>query len=257
MRQQTKKGNSMSDLSNIGFTIETEEDFRNMIEKSFESAYQIEVLGGSYVQFIDPSGAELWTQLDVNHEFIGFHPHFHGISRRAVALTSKIENDESELDGMFHAWANPVDSSEPESGDYPFVFNVPNITTLGEIEFPKNVDIQLSAFAIDFEFYPNEDDYYGSQDEELQFAVESFVPSGLFDFDDEEAMPEPYAVFSGIIRQSEKRINEMTGEAFYWMLVETLGGEIDVVVSLDLCDQLPNVLGVIQGQFWLSGRVLD
>ncbi len=247
----------MSDLSNIGFTIESENEFKNLVEKSFEKASQIEVPWGSYLHFIDSSGAELWTQLNLENEFIGFHPHFHGLSRRPVIVTHEIEGEESELDGMLYAWANPSEVDDPESGDYPFVFNVPDIKALGELEFPKNVDIQLTAFAIEFELYPNEDDYYGSQDEELQFAVESFMPVGLFNFEDEDATPEPYAVFSGVITQSEKRKNEMTGEEFYWMLVETLGGEIDVVASVDLCDELPNVLGVIQGQFWLSGRVLD
>jgi len=247
----------MSDLSNIGFNIESEEQFREIVEKSFESATTIEVPWGSYIHFVDPSGAEFWTQLNLENEFIGFHPHFHGMSRRPVSIVREIEGEESDLDGMFYAWANPSESDDPESGEYPFVFNVPDIKALPEMNYPRNVDIQLSAFAIEFEFYPNEDDYYGSEDEEVQFAVESFMPVGLYNFEDEDETPEAYAVFSGIITQSEKRKNEMTGEEFYWMLVETLGGEVDVVASLDMCDELPNVLGVIQGQFWLSGRILD
>ena len=247
----------MGDLSNIGFTIDTEEEFISLIEKSFETASQIEVPWGFYIHFIDSSGAELWTQLNLDGEYIGFHPHFHGISRRVVALTRQIESEESELDGMFHAWANPIELTEPESGDYPFVFNVPDMKVLDKMDYPQNVEIQLTAFATDLEFYPNEDDYYGSQDEELQFAVESFMPIGLFEEDEEGENPEPYSVFSGVVQQSEIRTNEMTGEKFYWMLVNTLGGEIDVVASRELCDQLPNPLSIIQGQFWLSGRILD
>ena len=247
----------MGDLSNIGFNIDTEDDFVSLIEKSFETASQIEVPWGFYIHFIDSSGAELWTQLNLDGEFIGFHPHFHGISRRVVSITRQIEGEESELDGMFHAWANPAELSEPESGDYPFVFNVPDMKVLDEMDYPQNVEIQLTAFATDLEFYPNEDDYYGSQDEELQFAVESFMPIGLFEEDENDENPEPYAVFSGVVQQSEKRKNEMTGEEFYWMLVDTLGGEVDVVVSTDLCESLPNPLSIIQGQFWLSGRILD
>jgi len=247
----------MSDLSNIGFTIDTEDEFASLIEKSFETATQIEVPWGFYIHFIDSSGAELWTQLNLDGEFIGFHPHFHGMSRRVVALTREIASDESELDGMFHAWANPAEPTEPESGDYPFVFNVPDMKVLDEMEYPQNVEIQLTAFASDLEFYPNEDDYYGSQDEELQFAVESFMPIGLFDEDESGEAPEPFAVFSGVVQQSEVRTNEMTGEKFYWMLVDTLGGEVDVVASVELCESLPNPLSVIQGQFWLSGRILD
>ncbi len=247
----------MSDLSNIGFNIDTEEEFATLIEKSFETASQIEVPWGFYIHFIDSSGAELWTQLNLDGEFIGFHPHFHGMSRRVVAITRQIEGEDSELDGMFHAWANPAELTEPESGDYPFVFNVPDMKVLDEMDYPKNVEIQLTAFASDLEFYPNEDDYYGSQDEELQFAVESFMPIGLFDEDENGEAPEPFAVFSGVVKQSEVRTNEMTGEEFYWMLVDTLGGEVDVVASTDLCESLPNPLSIIQGQFWLSGRILD
>ncbi len=249
----------MSDLSNIGFNIDTEEEFVTLIEKSFETASQIEVPWGFYIHFVDSSGAELWTQLNLDGEFIGFHPHFHGMSRRVVAITRQIEGEDSELDGMFHAWANPAELTEPESGDYPFVFNVPDMKVLDEMDYPQNVEIQLTAFASDLEFYPNEDDYYGSQDEELQFAVESFMPIGLFDEDEDEneEAPEPFAVFSGVVKQSEVRTNEMTGEEFYWMLVDTLGGEVDVVASTDLCESLPNPLSIIQGQFWLSGRILD
>jgi hypothetical protein len=247
----------MSDLSNIGFNIDTEDEFATLIEKSFETASQIEVPWGFYIHFIDSSGAELWTQLNLDGEFIGFHPHFHGMSRRVVAITREIEGEDSELDGMFHAWANPTELTEPESGDYPFVFNVPDMKVLDEMDYPQNVEIQLTAFASDLEFYPNEDDYYGSQDEELQFAIESFMPIGLFDEDENGESPEPFAVFSGVVQQSEVRTNEMTGEEFYWMLVDTLGGEVDVVASTDLCESLPNPLSIIQGQFWLSGRILD
>jgi len=247
----------MSDLSNIGFNIDTEDEFATLIEKSFETASQIEVPWGFYIHFIDSSGAELWTQLNLDGEFIGFHPHFHGMSRRVVAITREIEGEDSELDGMFHAWANPTELTEPESGDYPFVFNVPDMKVLDEMDYPQNVEIQLTAFASDLEFYPNEDDYYGSQDEELQFAIESFMPIGLFDEDENGEAPEPFAVFSGVVQQSEVRTNEMTGEEFYWMLVDTLGGEVDVVASTDLCESLPNPLSIIQGQFWLSGRILD
>jgi hypothetical protein len=247
----------MSDLSNIGFNIDTEDEFATLIEKSFETASQIEVPWGFYIHFIDSSGAELWTQLNLDGEFIGFHPHFHGMSRRVVAITREIEGEDSELDGMFHAWANPTELTEPESGDYPFVFNVPDMKVLDEMDYPQNVEIQLTAFASDLEFYPNEDDYYGSQDEELQFAIESFMPIGLFDEDENGEAPKPFAVFSGVVQQSEVRTNEMTGEEFYWMLVDTLGGEVDVVASTDLCESLPNPLSIIQGQFWLSGRILD
>ncbi len=248
----------MSNLSSVGFHVESEEDLEKLAEKAYELAVPLETSAGTYVYYTEKSGAELWLQLNQNNELVGLNPHFKGKSRRQVCLTAEVERLDSELDGAFHSWADPAEPNDPDSGICPFVFDVPDFKAIGEILLPQSVDIQLSAFAQEFEYFDSEEDYQESQKEEPKWASQSFVPSGLFS-PDEECDPNPpqaYGIFSGIIKEYEKKTNQLTGHNFYWLLVDTLGGEIDVVADMDFFDKKPILNGVVSGQFWLSGQLL-
>ena len=249
----------MSNFSNIGFDVKSEEDFLSLIEKVHEKSVSLKTSKGTYFQYSDKSGAELWVQMNNKNQVIGANPHFKGKSNRKVSVTSSINRSESILDGAFHSWANPTEMNEPESGDYPFVFDVPNHKKHEGIETPQIVEIQLSAFAQEMEYYESEDAFDKGQKEEMKWASQSFVPSGLFNPDSEGTPenPEAFGLFAGIIRETEKRRNELSGNDFYWMLVDTLGGEIDVLADPNFFDKdLPKPGGVIHGQFWLSGYLL-
>lgn len=249
----------MSNLSSIGFGVSSQEEFEKLIEMAVAKSSQIGARNGSYLLYSEPSGAELWTQVNTSNEIIGANPHFSGQSKRRVCLTSTVERPESELDGAYHAWAAPITPDDPDSGEYPFVFDVPDFHTNGDIDFPRDFEIQLSAFAQELDIYENEDVYHANQSSEPQFAVRSFIPSGLFNFEEDSDPDPPQAlgIFTGIIKQAERRRNSFTNSEFYWMLVETLGGEVDVVADLSLIPDEPLVGGVAQGQFWLTGRLID
>ena len=247
----------MSNLSNIGFNVANEEDFENIAKQVYELGTSIESTKGTYIYYSDSSGAELWLQLNKNNEFCGLNPHFNGKSKRAVCITAEVKGVESELDGGLHAWANPTEVNDPESGMYPFIFDVPDFLTIGKLELPQSIDIQLSAFAQELECYSSEEEYDKNQLEEPKWASQSFMPSGLFSPDEGEdpSPPEAYGIFTGIIREHEIKTNELTGSNYYWLLVDTLGGEIDVVADAKLFKIKPVENGVITGQFWLSGQL--
>ena len=253
----------MSNLSDIGFPVRSEQEVNDVIMKVLESVSEIPCPRGSYYRFADASGAAIYLQANASQELIGFNPHFEGKSRRTVCLTEAIEKEASELDGAFHAWANPAEENNPESGEYPFVFDMPDFRTNAALKFPQNRDVQLAAFASnDFQLFADEQGFYDSQDPEgLPFASKSFVPSGLINFQtDETQTPLAFGVFTGEIREFELKTNELTGEKFYWFLVDTLGGEIDVVADPKLVDAAasePSVGGYLNGQFWLSGRLVN
>ncbi|HEX9960447.1 MAG TPA: DUF3881 family protein [Pyrinomonadaceae bacterium] len=247
----------MSNLSDIGFPVRSEQDVNDVIMKVLESVSEIPAPRGSYYKFADASGAAIYLQANASQELIGFNPHFEGKSQRAVCLTAAIEKESSEMDGAFHAWANPSEENNPESGEYPFVFDVPDFRLAADLKFPENRQVQLTAFAsTEFKIFKSEQDFYDSQDAELKFAAKSFVPSGLFNFElDNTQPPLAFGVFTGEIMDFELKTNELTGEKFYWFLVDTLGGEIDVVADPKLLATEPNVGGYLNGQFWLSGRI--
>jgi hypothetical protein len=249
----------MSNLTDIGFPVRGEQDINEMIMQVLGNVVEIRCHNGFYLRFSDKSGAELYLQGNPEQELIGFNPHFAGKSRRKVALTQAIERDSSELDGGFHAWANPPNETG-ETGDYPFVFNSPDFRAVHLHEFPVTVEIQLSAFASnDFKIFANEQSYYESQENEPKFAAKSFVPSGLFAAVENDSIDlstvHPIGIFAGEIKEFERKTNTHTSEDFYWFLIETLGGETDVIADVKLITEEPKIGGIVSGQFWLSGKI--
>ena len=251
----------MSNLSDIGFPTPDEQAVNEMIMHVLEIAKPVKNQRGFYLVYTDSSGAEIYLQGNFNQELIGFNPHFAGRSRFKAGLTRPIERDSSELDGGFHAWANPSDENVEISGEYPFVFDVPDFRAVEIQEFPRIAEIQLTAFASnDFKIFADEEDYQNAQESELKYASKMFVPSGLFDFDsqnwDENNPPRPIGKFAGEIKEFALKLNELSGERFYWFLVETLGGDVDIVVDPKYVPNEPQIGGIVSGLFWLSGRIL-
>ena len=252
----------MSNLSDIGFPVQNEQDVNVLITETIKYVESIKCPQGFYLRFADASGAEIYLQGSNEQELIGFNPHFAGISRRTVGLTQAIERDSSPLDGGFHAWANPSGEASEMSGDYPFVFDVPDFR-LNEIKiFPHICEIQLTAFASnDFEMFADEKLYADGQEDEIKFASKSFVPTGLFAFDEAKeavdlSVVRPVGKLAGEIKEFELKTNELSGEKFYHFLVETLGGEVDVVADVKLIKDEPQIGGIVSGQFWLSGKII-
>lgn len=250
----------MSNLSDIGFPTPDEQAVNEMIMHVLEIAQPIKVAGGFYLHYADPSGAEIYLQGNNAQELIGFNPHYAGKSRRAVGITKAIERDSSELDGGFYAWAAPTSEMIESSGKYPFVFDAPDFRANQISEFPILCQIQLTAFASnDFKIFADEQSYYDNQSDEPKFAAKSFVPSGLFLPDSDATAidpPRPVGMFAGVIKEFELKINQISGEKFYWFLVETLGGEADVVADPKLITIEPKTGGIVSGQFWLTGKIL-
>ena len=251
----------MSNLSDIGFPTPDEQAINEMIMHVLEVAKPIQNQRGFYLVYTDSSGAEIYLQGNFNQELIGFNPHFAGKSRRQVGLTRAIERESSELDGGFHAWANPSDENVETSGEYPFVFDVPDFRAVEIESFPRIAEIQLTAFASnDFKVFESEEDYQKAQESELNYASKMFVPVGLFDFGsnnlDENNVPRPVGKLAGEIKEFELKTNELSGEKFYWILVETYGGDVDVVVDPKYVPNEPQTGGIVSGTFWLSGKLI-
>jgi hypothetical protein len=250
----------MSNLSDIGFPTKSDQDINDMISHVLELAETVPCPQGFYLKFSDASGAEIWLQGNKHQELIGFNPHFAGKSRRQVGLTKAIHRETSELDGGFYAWANPRDEAAEISGEYVFVFDVPDFLLNDEIKLPRICEIQLTAFASnEFELSESEESYYNSVNDKSAMASKSFVPSGLFLPDDKATAiepPRPIGIFAGEIKEYDLKTNQLSGNEFYWFLVETLGGEVDVVADVKFISVEPQIGGFISGQFWLSGKII-
>jgi len=208
-----------------------------------------------------PSGAELWMVVTGERVALGFEPHFFGPSRVAVEVTKTNEDCSG-----FEAWieARCVDN------DLPLEFSCPNYAmNKDSLKMNSFVEIQLAAFAHGIETFDtvekfNEESSKRSNLWDTQegntawpcmyiksFALASFV-------DQSKAC---HAGFTGHVLKTERKVNEKTGQPFYWALVNTLCGDVDVVVDPNCLKYYhcspPKAGGVIQGNFWLSGRIMN
>lgn len=242
-------------MTAIGFDVHSEEDFEEVAEYAYETGESIETARGTYLRARAGSGIEIWLQMNTEQQVIGLNPHYEGSSRFKVRLTDEIIRSEgSELDGTFHVWAE-FDGETEESGSYPFVFEMPNRAVYGDVQMPRSVSIQLTAFAHELSVFDNEEHFHASQQQaEVKFAAESFIPTGLFGEADE---PGSMAMFTGQVVESAWITNEQTGKDFHWALVRTLGGEIDVVADRETLEADIPVGGIVSGTFWLSAKIME
>ena len=236
----------------IGFSVRDEDDLHALAARAVEHGRAVAVRGGTYHHWAPGGGAEVWVQV-VGRRWVGITPHFAGgTSLRAGIVGRVLVPEDTPLEGHLHAWANPHDERTLDDGDYPFVFAVPDYRTLDGMRVPAAARVQLAAFAHELEVHPSEEAYLASQQTELKFAPESFIPSGMFG--DEGQAPVPLALINGHVLAAERRTNP-AGDAFWWMHVRTLGGEVDVVAEEELVTESPVVGGIVSGEFYLSGRV--
>lgn len=247
----------MSHLTTVGFHIENDEELKDLLGNAYEKGVPVEAENGLYVHFVDASGAELWIQVNQEKELVGLNPHFSGKARIKVGLVNVEEAEDDPMDGGYYAWANPRDlESEEEKGDYPFVFDVPDFYTTNYKELPQIREVQIAAFAQNIDCFESEEEFFAAQPEDIQMASSSFIPIGLFE-QEEGDMPSSFGLINGHVLEVAEKQNELTGQSFLWLLVETLGGTMDLVCSLEvLNDQVVEKGYVIHSVAWLSGRLV-
>ena len=247
-----------SHLTDIGFFTDTENDFLALAQHAYEHGELFTTARGTYFRWSPGAGVELWGQFNLDKEWTGLCPHFVGDARVRVALTAKLEGTSpSGLDGAFHGWADPS-TEEPDSGCYPFVFDAPDFRRYDTIQLPCIVAAQIAAFAHQVTAYESASTLEAAQKDEdgLRLADEAFIPMGLFTSEfDTATPPQALALLSGRVLETALRCNPFTQREFRWARVQSFGGMFDVVADplIVTGDVVPG--GILQGEFWLSGRL--
>ncbi len=246
-----------SQFSAIGFTVSSGEDLAALATSVTDRAETIDANEGQYLKWAPPSGEQLWLQVKRSGDALGMNPHFEGKSTVPIGIEARVVRDsQTPLDGTFLAWANPP-AGAMTGGDYPFAFDCPDAGTLAGLALPVRAVAQVAAFAQQVSVFADEAAYDASQKAQGQsFPSRSFIPSGLLSpAGDPIDPPEPHALFVGHVAEAEERRNSVTGNRFWWALVDTLGGTFDVVIDPELLPAPPRAGNILSGWFWLSGRI--
>uniref|UniRef100_A0A7S2VAC1 Uncharacterized protein n=1 Tax=Entomoneis paludosa TaxID=265537 RepID=A0A7S2VAC1_9STRA len=279
-----KPPNSPCHYSSIGFETPWSTDHMIELSKSFArnpSTKMYTPAGnaqehGCLLHLSTQNGAEMWGAVE-RGSFLGMDPHYCGLSRVPMRLTEKKWDDSSNAAAF--VGTTVMEESDNDSGDDDAVmmpmtleFDCPYSFFANDlVEMPQECTVQLAAFAHEIAVFDRLEDYKKHCQEvkargDMAFADRSFFWTAIFHDDEEEEdsdkrPPRSNAIMTGHVVQSEVKLNEQTGEYFYWALVETVGGRLDVVIHPHLIDRHgespPRVGCILQGHFWLSGRLVD
>ena len=246
-----------SQFSAIGFTVSSGEDLAELASRVTERAETIDAAAGQYLKWAPSSGEQLWLQVKRNGDAMGMNPHFEGKSSVRIAVEARVARDgHTPLDGTFLAWANPPAGSAT-GGDYPFAFDCPDAATHDALTLPVTLTAQIAAFAQQLTVHESQEAYDAAQAAQgLSFGSRSFIPSGLISPSGEPITPpESHALIAGLVVEAGERRNAVTGQPFWWALVDTVGGTFDVVIDPALLSKPVRPGNVTAGWFWLSGRL--
>jgi len=256
----------------VGFSMDMEKAISDVITNCIAQGKAFSTGAGNrwLIAWSPVSGAEIWTQHIVDPEnkqvrLVDCAPHFSGYGRVRVGITGVTTSDVRPSEGMLTGWADPDDENDPESGRYPFHFDVPDYDLIrDELRIPCVAVFQIAAFAEGtMKCFLSEDQYdelvvpigCNPDMEPVFVGPESFFPGSTREEDDGNTVPNPRAFFTGKIESVETLHNDIGGGDFYHLLVRTYGGSFDVVACPEIVDAVPVVGGVVQGNFWLSGRI--
>lgn len=248
-----KSKHKVTDFSTIGFVVDSFNDIMKFGGEACKNGNRIEILGkGAYYSLKLNCGAELWAQVDVNNQPMGLHPGFAGECKIKVRAKPFLESSRlSVLDGYYYSYLITDDQ------DYPLLFESPNFYQTAIADDEIIAEAQVTAFAKEVKIFSNVDEM--SKDKIWgSWAIQSFTPSGTFSpKDDPNFEQHPAAIFSGYARKVELKRNEITGNKFYHLVVESLSASYDVVIDPILLSVVPEVGNIVSGQFYISGKIIS
>ena len=247
-----------SHMSSIGFPVQNIEEMNSLGKQAVVQAREtFQVLGiGYYRQWSLGAGVELWVHVTQKMEIVGMDPHFSGEARMKVRLLKRVLHAKNTvLEGAFYGWANPHGGGTSE-GDYPFCFNAPDYRLHDGLTLPSEVPVQLAAFPNELLAFDNQEEMRSSNTWMNQMAPESCIPTGLFLPGGQKVdPPKPEIMFCGTVQETSPLTNPVTGQAFLWAKVRTLGGEIDVVADPAAVKGAIRKNGIVGSMSYLSGRI--
>lgn len=245
-------------FSTLGFQLAAADDFPALAKQVAPSSEILPCRGGSYLHWVGESGAELWVQVDNNGRFLDIQPHFSAQATMRVGLTKRLSRPtDTPLDGAWQGWADPLDDENPSMGRFELTFESPDFGLHDDLQLPCLAAVQLAAFAHQVTLFDSEEAFRDSPTIGGRLEPQSFIPSPQKVRERGETEPlRAEALVCGHILKVQQLTNDLTGLPFYWLLLETDGGRIDLLVDPELLPYEPPVGGIMMTVCWISGRIL-
>lgn len=261
-----------SNLSTIGFVFSDAETFRDVMMKcASQSTVQLDCPAGAYGIWRSRSGAEVWFHLgksdDGTTEIFGLTPFFEGQSDVLLNITAALSRDgDNAFEGAMQGWVSP---DGVDDGSYPILFDAVDFAAHTALEWPAKRRVRLTAFARELEAFASDADYYAARgsagDNVPQLAAHAYIPVGLFAAEDANAADaatdattvQSAAVLTGRVLEHRAFTNEVSGQDFVWLLVESLEATFDIVADPAVVSGAITDGGTIEAAVVMFGRLLE
>ena len=212
---------------------------------------------GEYRILTSNAGPQLWAAVDRRGRVVALTPHYAGTAACRARLTDRITRaDESRFEGAFDGWAvsESLTSAVDASCDtVPLLFDAPDYLAHLELRLPALVDVQIAAFASECTWHCDLEAFDAAQaTAELPLAEQAFLYLDLFQDDPQRAAT---AILSAQVTETALQVNELSEANFRWASAHTLIGDIDIVADPAVVEGEPTAGGLVNGTFWLSGRI--
>jgi hypothetical protein len=255
-----------SHFEDIGFEIENNEDFNLFIKWVVEKGRKRKVQNGNYYLLSVKGKIELWVLIKKGN-FCEMTLFYNGKSNLPILIEDIYKNEKRIT--KIRCWVNP--DKDSNHGEVPFVFEVPDYWLKDNlIRIKSRHYLRLTAFAEEIAIYKDEQDFSKNAPKNKEIRKNTrklvknrkmigynsryFIPIGTFSKlkgEEEKAT----ASFAGEIKELELITNKFTKNSFYWMSVETCFGKLDVVCAKKALSKKPRVGEIIDGIFYLAGKV--
>lgn len=257
-----------SNLSSVGFSFATPKEFQEtMLRLAPDAIERIGCAAGDYSIWRSRTGAEIWFHIPVlgteddARDIAGLTPFFEGMSEIEIEVVERVNRPEdNDFEGAFTAQV-----MDPEGSDYtyPLTFDAVDYAAHAGRELPFKAHVRMTGFARNLRAFADEAGYAAAASGAsggIALAPRAFIPVGQFTEDDEGARPEPpasTALLTGRVVEHRKHVNEVTGQAFHWLLVESLAATYDIVADPEIVEGEIIEGGTIEVGCVLIGRLIE
>lgn len=259
-------------FSVIGFRASSAEELADLVSRlPDDGGLSQPCAPGFYYRWRGDSGSELWIHMAKDGDslsIVGVTPFYAGQGRMPVRVMKRRQRPfDNAFEGAVFVEIEP--GSRPHQCATVALFDVVDYACWANRAGFFLAQAQITAFPHELAVFPSEETFTRSQQgQTVQFAPESFFASGLFSgegtgqavFHDPNAdhFEAPSRAFiTGRVLKAGLRQNSVTNQEFHTALIKTLGGTLDVVADKMQVQGELRPGNIVQGEFWLCGRLIE
>jgi len=256
-------------FSVIGFKASSAEALSALVSNLIEKGGEKQPCpAGYYHRLRSAVGPELWVHMQKTpaedadpYVAVGITPFFEGEGRTPIRVRAMRQRPNDNLfEGAFYVELGPTIA----------LIDVVDFARFAGKTVPFMAIAQIVAFPHELAVFENEASFHATQaDKQVKFTPRSFLASGLFvggnggseivflDPEAEDFRAPARAFLTGEVQKTERRKNPETGQDFTWALIGTAGGTFDLVADDAVMPQPLEPGMIVEGEFWLCGRLVE